>query len=79
MYPEATLKRAIPGVSLGSEDRVPFRWGMWFLLLFALVVIGRIQEVFPDLGPLRVGVITGGLVILAWLFAPGSLQDKVPT
>jgi probable O-glycosylation ligase (exosortase A-associated) len=79
MTPEATLKRQIPGVSVVLEDRTPFRWGMWFLLLFTLVVVGRIQEVIPDLAPLRVGFITGGLAALAWVLAPGSLQDKVPT
>jgi O-antigen ligase len=78
MSPEATLNRTTPGFSVGLEDRTPFRWGMWFLLLFTLVVVGRIQEVFPDLAPLRVGLITGGLTALAWVLAPGSFQDKLP-
>ena len=53
-------------------------WGMLCLLLFTMVVLGRVQEVFPALAPLRLGVIFGGLAGLAWFIAPGSLRDKIP-
>jgi len=51
---------------------------MVFLLLFTLVAVGRIQEVLPALAPLRIGLVTGGLALLAWVIAPGSLWDKIP-
>ncbi len=75
MYPDATLKRTIPML----EKPAPFRWGLGFLLLFTLVVVGRIHEIFPAVASLRVGLITGGLAALAWILAPGSFQEKVPT
>src|SRR3989338_5151302 len=65
-------------VSPATAASAPLSWGMFFLLLFLLVVVGRIQEVFPVLVPLRVGLVTGGLAALTWLFASGSLRDKIP-
>src|SRR5205823_6220167 len=52
--------------------------GKFALMLFAIVIIGKVQEAIPALGPAHIGMLTGGLAGLAWLLAPGSLQDKIP-
>src|SRR5436309_1818101 len=62
---------------LFPEMRAPLPWGMLFLLLFLLIMLGRAQEVISVLKPFRVGLVTGGLAALSWVLAPGSLQDKV--
>ena len=78
MYPEASLKRTIPARSIVLEDPGSFSWGLAFLLLFTLFLVGRIQEVVPALGSVRAVLISGGLAALFWLLAPGSFQDKIP-
>jgi O-antigen ligase len=52
--------------------------GMVLFLLYAWVCVGRPQEIVPALIVLRLGLLTGGLALLAWLRAPGWLSDKVP-
>lgn len=52
--------------------------GRLALLAFLVVVIGRVQELLPVLTPFRLGLVTGGLAGLAWLSAPGSLEEKIP-
>ena len=52
--------------------------GMVLFLLYAWVCVGRPQEVVPALIVLRLGLVTGGLALLAWLMAPGKLSDKIP-
>lgn len=78
MHPVATLPGTVSAISAPARDRAQLSWGMVFLMLFTLVVVGRIQEMTPALASLRLGLVTGGLVGFAWLLAPGSLQDKVP-
>jgi len=51
---------------------------MWFLLLFVLVIVGRFHEAVPAIGPLRLGLVSGGFALLSWMLAPGSLHDKIP-
>jgi O-antigen ligase len=64
---------------LAAQERVPLSWGMVWLLLFSIVAIGRIQETSTVLASLRIGLVTGGLAVLAWLVAPASWQEKLPT
>src|SRR5262245_49788923 len=64
-------------LEVATED-VTFFWGSIFLMLFAFVTIGRIQEVIPALASLHVGVLTGGLAGIMWFLVPGSLRDKIP-
>lgn len=48
-------------------------------MLFTLVVVGRLQEVVSLLASLKVVFMTGGLAASAWLLAPGTIGDKVPS
>ncbi|WP_447977170.1 O-antigen ligase family protein [Candidatus Nitrospira bockiana] len=61
-----------------ERSRTGLSWGHVFLMLYATVAVGRIQELIPVLAPLRPGLLAGGLALLAWLKAPGGLADKVP-
>jgi O-antigen ligase len=74
----ATYTETLRGNIGQATSYAPLSWGMLFLLLFTMVALGRVQEVFPALAPLRIGVIFGGLAGLAWFLAPGSLRDKIP-
>lgn len=57
----------------------PVRLCGWLALLaFMLVMIGRIQELLPALAPIRLGLVSGGLAGLAWLYSSGSFSEKVP-
>lgn len=53
-------------------------WGFLFLLGYAAVSVGRIQELIPALAPFRIGLISGGLAFVVWSQAPGSWREKVP-
>ena len=64
------------GLKKAARSTVP--WGLLFMLLYAAVSVGRIQELIPALAPLRLGVITGGLALFVWLKAPGSFAEKIP-
>jgi O-antigen ligase len=67
-----------PIFDLDRQD-VTFSWGKVFLILFAFVIIGRIQEGIPALWPYHIGLVTGGLAGIVWYFSLGSLHDKIPT
>lgn len=61
-----------------SLVRTPLSWGMIFLLVYTMVVIGRIQEALVVLAPLRIGLLSAGLALLVWMHLPGKLSDKIP-
>jgi O-antigen ligase len=52
--------------------------GMVLFLLYAWICVGRPQEIVPGLVVLRLGLLTGGLALLAWLHAPGRFAEKIP-
>ncbi len=78
MYPIESASPDAPVIRSDSAPATPPTWGMLFLLAFLVVIVGRIQEVLPMLAPLRLGLVTGGLAGIAWLYFPSSLLDKVP-
>lgn len=63
----------------GPESRAPLSLGMVFLVLFTMITVGRIADPFPFLWPLRLGLVTGGIALLFWMFSPSSLREKIPT
>jgi O-antigen ligase len=73
----AVSKALNPTAEFAAPD-VPFSWGKIFLAVFAFAIIGRIQEVIPALGSIRIGLVAGGLAGIMWLLAPGSLENKIP-
>lgn len=66
----------LPLKALRRRSSLP--WGQIFLLIYTAVAVGRIQELIPALAPLRPGLIAGGIALLAWIKAPGTLPEKVP-
>lgn len=62
--------------SSGAQARPSF--GMAALLLFILVLIARIPELFPGLAVLRLGTVTAGMALLALLVSPKTIGDKIP-
>src|SRR5437016_1556060 len=76
----ASVKNTVAIVPRMLPSYEPFvSLGKTFLVLFAIVIIGRIQEAIPALGPAHVGAVTGGLAGLMWFLSSGSLEDKIPT
>jgi O-antigen ligase len=67
-----------PSFRVKSKSKALLPLGMVLFLLYAWVCVGRPQEIVPALIVLRLGLLTGGLALLAWLRAPGWLSDKVP-
>lgn len=67
-----------PSFKLSPKSKTLLPVGMVLFLLYAWVCVGRPQEIVPALIVLRLGLLTGGLALLAWLRAPGWLSDKVP-
>ena len=63
----------------GSASRAPLSLGMVFLLLFTMIVIGRVTEAFPGLESLRLGLVTGGIGLFLWMFSRSSIGEKLPT
>lgn len=66
------------GARMASRARGSLSWGFLFLLGYAAVSVGRIQELIPALAPLRIGLLSGGLAFIVWSQAPGSWREKVP-
>ena len=62
--------------SSGEQARISF--GLVCLLLFVLVLIARIPELFPWLAELRLGTVTAGIALLSWLVSPKTIGDKIP-
>jgi O-antigen ligase len=62
--------------SFGVEAGVSF--GLVCVLLFLLVLVARIPELFPELAMLRLGLVTGVLALFAMLISPRSLEEKIP-
>src|SRR5687768_18383722 len=67
-----------PSFRIKPKSKALLPLGMVLFLLYAWVCVGRPQEIVPALIVLRLGLLTGGLALLAWLRAPGWLSDKVP-
>jgi O-antigen ligase len=67
-----------PSFRVKPKSKALLPLGMVLFLLYAWVCVGRPQEIVPALIVLRLGLLTGGLALLAWLRAPGWLSDKVP-
>ena len=67
-----------PSFTIKPKSKVVLPVGMVLFLLYAWVCVGRPQEIVPALIVLRLGLVTGGLALLAWLRAPGWFSDKVP-
>lgn len=65
--------------ALKSETKSSLSWGLVFLLIYAAVSVGRIQELLPFLAPMRPGLIAGGLALLVWVKASGTWAEKIPT
>jgi O-antigen ligase len=59
-------------------EHAPVAWGMFFLSVLLLVAVGRVQEFIPAFASIRLGMIAGGLALLAWILSPGGLRQKVP-
>jgi O-antigen ligase len=84
------LRRAVSGKattshmvdSEESEDSFQSEAGVSFgqvcLLLFILVLIARIPELFPELAVFRLGLFTEGLALFAMLVSPRSFEEKIP-
>jgi O-antigen ligase len=68
----------LPSLGRKKIEGTGASWGLIFMLLYAAVSVGRIQELIPALAPMRLGLITGGLALFVWLKAPGSLAEKIP-
>ena len=67
-----------PSFTIKPTSKALLPVGMVLFLLYAWVCVGRPQEIIPALVALRLGLVTGGLALLAWLRAPGWFSDKVP-
>lgn len=68
---------AKPLSKLSPKGRAWPPLGMVLFLLYAWVCVGRPQEIVPELIVLRLGLLTGGLALLAWLHAPGRFAEKI--
>lgn len=62
---------------IGPKARAWPSLGMVVFLLYAWICVGRPQEIVPGLIVLRLGLLTGGLALLAWLHAPGRFAEKI--
>jgi O-antigen ligase len=67
-----------PSFTIKPKSKALLPLGMVLFLLYAWVCVGRPQEIVSALIVLRLGLVTGGLALLAWLMAPGKLSDKIP-
>ncbi|WP_447983615.1 O-antigen ligase family protein [Nitrospira sp. Nam74] len=67
-----------PSFKIKPKSKALLPMGMVLFLLYAWVCVGRPQEIVSALVVLRLGLVTGGLALLAWLRAPGWLSEKVP-
>ena len=67
-----------PSFKIKPKNKALLPLGMVLFLLYAWVCVGRPQEMVPALIVLRLGLVTGGLALLAWLMAPGKFSDKIP-
>jgi hypothetical protein len=65
-------------LNLLAIARSPLSWGMVLVMVYTMVAVGRIQEVFSPLAKIRVGLLTGGLALLVWVVSSGSLREKIP-
>jgi len=68
---------AKPSSKLSPKGRAWPPLGMVLFLLYAWICVGRPQEMVPGLIVLRLGLLTGGLALLAWLHAPGRFAEKI--
>ena len=67
-----------PSFKIQPKSKALLPLGMVLFLLYAWVCVGRPQEIVSALVVLRLGLVTGGLALLAWLRAPGWFSEKVP-
>ena len=68
---------AKPSYKISPKERAGLSLGMVLFLLYAWISVGRLQEIFPGLVVLRLGLLTGGLALVAWLHAPGRFVEKI--
>jgi O-antigen ligase len=66
-----------PSYKISPKSRTWPPLGMVLFLLYAWICVGRPQEIVPQLIVLRLGLLTGGLALLAWLHAPGRFAEKI--
>jgi O-antigen ligase len=66
-----------PSYKISPKSRAWPPLGMVLFLLYAWICVGRPQEIVPQLIVLRLGLLTGGLALLAWLHAPGRFSEKI--
>jgi O-antigen ligase len=66
-----------PSYKISPKSRAWPPLGMVLFLLYAWICVGRPQEIVPELIVLRLGLLTGGLALLAWLHAPGRFAEKI--
>ncbi|MEP6886706.1 MAG: O-antigen ligase family protein [Nitrospirales bacterium] len=69
---------AEPSYKISPKSKAVLPLGMVLFLLYAWVCVGRPQEMVPALTVLRLGLVTGGLALLAWFRAPGWFTEKIP-
>jgi len=68
---------AQPAYKIAPKGQTGPALGMILFLLYAWICVGRPQEIVPQLVVLRLGLLTGGLALLAWLHAPGRFVEKI--
>ena len=69
---------AKPVYKISQHARTGSSLGLVLFLLYAWICVGRPQEIVPELIVLRLGLLTGGLALVAWLHAPGGFAEKIP-
>jgi len=70
-------KTVKPPYKISPRGQTGLSLGMVLFLLYAWICVGRPQEIVPELLVLRLGLLTGGLALLAWLHAPGGFAEKI--